>query len=272
MKSLTLVTGGNEKYGQWLICQIHDHYIHNISQNNTTLVVYDLGLGDYYRNIILNLSCNLPWLHFETLDYSKYPDHVQHVVDGYYAWKIAIFHEVCKKYSGKIMWLDSSMCVTDQKYYQYIKDKLYEDTILTVRTLGNIHRWCHPETLSAIGFKHSQHLPMRAGGFFGCNYDTTRAINFVNELYHWSMLEHVITPPGSSRKNHRQDQSILTILYYNYKHIYDVQGIDIMQHIIGPVDKAKLLIRFDKDEPVQVSNFYHKHDLQTMINTMVNEK
>lgn len=269
MKPLTIVTGGCERYGYWLICHIYDHYIHNISQNNTTLVVYDLGLGEHYRDIILNLSREHPWLHFETLNYSKYPGHVQHVADGYYAWKIAIFQEVCKKYSGAIMWLDSGMSVTDQKYYQYIKDKIYDNTILSVRSVGNIYRWCHPGTLSTLDFKHSQHLPMRASGSFGCNYGTNHAINFVDELYHWSMLEHVITPPGSNRKNHRQEQSILTILYYNYKYIHNFPDIDIMHHIAGPVDKVKILIKWDGDDPIFVDNFYCKRTVQSMVDTIL---
>ena len=55
--------------------------------------------------------------------------------------------------------------------------------------------------------------------------------NYINEYAKLSLIKDCIFPEGSSRSNHRQDQSILTILYYKYKDIYHFQESNYNNYI-----------------------------------------
>ena len=48
----------------------------------------------------------------------------------------------------------------------------------------------------------------------GFSSRSTKALNLLNEWFKYSMIREVIAPEGSDKSNHRQDQSLLTLLAY----------------------------------------------------------
>jgi len=62
------------------------------------------------------------------------------------------------------------------------------------------------------------------------NYDIDWCKDFVEEWMKYALLKEYICPDGSDRTNHRQDQAILSILYYKYWDTYRFAQVD---HYLG---------------------------------------
>jgi hypothetical protein len=56
----------------------------------------------------------------------------------------------------------------------------------------------------------------RNGACIGFNLNKKNAKNLLEDFYKYSHIKDCIYPNGSSRENHRHDQSVFTILYYKY--------------------------------------------------------
>ena len=56
----------------------------------------------------------------------------------------------------------------------------------------------------------------RAAGFCGFNINNDNVRKFLTDYSNKAQIKDCIAPEGSSRKNHRQDQALFTVLYYLY--------------------------------------------------------
>ena len=78
---------------------------------------------------------------------------------------------------------------------------------------GDIAEWTHPETIEYMCVSESLlKKPNLAGGCVAISYNSLEARELA---YYWkncALKKECIAPEGSSRKNHRQDQAVLTIL------------------------------------------------------------
>jgi len=64
----------------------------------------------------------------------------------------------------------------------------------------------------------------RNGACLGFNTKEDVVKGFITEFYNYSRIKKCIAPEGSSRKNHRQDQSIFTLLFYRYQMNHELYG------------------------------------------------
>ena len=62
---------------------------------------------------------------------------------------------------------------------------------------------------------------MRNGACVAFNYSIDWVKTFVKEYRDLACIKECIAPEGSSRSNHRQDQSVLSILFYKYHRKYN---------------------------------------------------
>jgi len=224
---LTLVTGADNRYMHFLKKLLNNiiKIIKNKNHNNIdiNIVVYDLGLTDEniekiksYKNIF-----------FETFDFNKYPDHVS--LNKYfgnncsYAWKPIIIHEVCEKYGGLIHWMDTRTLYSD---FNELIDVLKNEYIYTPRQGGTIGNWTYKTTTEYMEGYPYLNKKCRAGGIFGINYNIQWCKEFVTEWKNLALVKECICPEGSDRSNHRQDQSVLSILYYKYHEKYKFKIIN----------------------------------------------
>jgi hypothetical protein len=146
-----------------------------------------------------------------------------------YAWKPIIIYEVCEKYGNCVYWFD-----TRSFFYNFINiiKILNNDYIYSPESGGDIKEWTHNNTIEYMdGYKYIKYKP-RAGGIFGINYNIEWCKNLVIEWKNLALIKECISPHGSNRLNHRQDQSILSILYYKY---YDKYNFKIIDHYIDMV-------------------------------------
>jgi hypothetical protein len=188
------------------------------------VVVYDLGLKN---EEVSQLAAMFPKLTIETFDFDKYPEHVSlKRYNGHncsYAWKPIIIHEVCETYKGIVHWFDTR--------------NLYNSLTRLILAIGkyglytpvayhSINHLTHPATLRYMNGYQYRNLPCRSSGVFGVNYDVEWCKKIVREWKELALVKECIVPEGSNRSNHRQDQSVLSILYYKYLHKYKFKRID----------------------------------------------
>ena len=81
--------------------------------------------------------------------------------------------------------------------------------------------WVHQKTYDLIGNNIRDNYNMRAGGTIGFNCNTKWVAELLLKFSNFSCNKDIIAPKGSNRLNHRQDLSILTILFYQYKEKYN---------------------------------------------------
>lgn len=264
---LTIVTGCSSNHFASQI-QFLDS-VRQFDKGQIRLVVYDLGLNPGEFNRLKQLfpttkgfASDEPKVIYRRFDYSLYPPHVNIAIKaGQYAWKPIIIHEVCQKYSGLVCWMDagnkivpkvstvssrvvpvvpaaagfaydgkapmvSSLINPLDRLINVIKHcKLYSPL-----SAGNIRRWTHPGTLRSLDYRGSQLLPNRNAACVGvnCNYMWVREI--IDQWRKCALNVNCIAPPGSNRANHRQDQAVLTVLFYQYHERYK---FPIINNLIG---------------------------------------
>jgi hypothetical protein len=221
---LTLVTGADTKYFKFLKQLLNNVIkISNSKNINIRIIVYDLGMNKNELEEIQNFS----YVTLERFNFDKYPEHVSlEKYNGFncsYAWKPIIIHEVCEKYGGLVHWMD-----TRSLYYDFnnMINILKNDFIYTPTSSGNVKKWTYPTTLEYMnGYKYIDR-ECRAGGIFGINYDIEWCKMFVEEWKNLALVKECICPENSNRDNHRQDQAVLTILFYKYQEKYNFKYIN----------------------------------------------
>jgi len=214
MEEITIITGASQNHYKTL-CQFLDS-LEKIDIKYKCYV-YDLGLE---KESFDTLKQKFSTFFYKTFDYSKYPSYFNiNVNAGEYAWKPVIIEEISKEINnGIILWCDAGSKVISsfKPLYNIIKNQ----GIYTPTSRGEIPWLMHSKTLNF--FKEEMKieqlfgLPNRAGGFTGFNLDNEDIKSLIEKYSACAQIKECIAPEGSSRDNHRQDQSILAILYYKF--------------------------------------------------------
>jgi hypothetical protein len=160
-----------------------------------------------------------------TFDYSKYPEYYNIEINaGEYAWKPAIICEVMHELLDKnkdvnyLLWSDAGNVLSPNSAGA-ITEFLRDNHIFTGYSLGNIAKWTHPLTLKWFSIGSSSPYMMyrcRNAAMMGFNISVESVVDFIDSLAVYASIKDCIAPPGSSRENHRQDQAVFTIMYYQY--------------------------------------------------------
>jgi hypothetical protein len=213
-----VVTGASQNHFKSLY-----QFLNNININFPefkNVIVYDLGLENNNINIIKNYFPNYIYKFF---DYTKYPNFFNIKINaGQYAWKPACIYETYielynNNYRGTLLWCDSGNLFIDNmsKIYEIIK----KQGIFSPTSSDTIKRWTHPKCLNFLDINEYDKmlsLSPRNGAILGFDLENKKVCDFIKKFYNLSLLKDCIAPEGSDRTNHRQDQSVFSILYYNF--------------------------------------------------------
>jgi len=177
------------------------------------IVMYDLGFSPSQLQILKEYAENFPLgnIHIEEFDLGKYPPHAA-LSARTYAWKPLLIQEVIHKHGGLVIWNDAGDVINGRL------DKLYNVTQMygfySAIAKGTIEDWTYPTTLERFGIDESLLAkPELSAAILAI--DTTNKTVMSRVMQPWfdcAMEKECIAPTGSSRKNHRQDQSIITCL------------------------------------------------------------
>jgi len=219
---LTIVTAANSRYFEFLK-QLLKNIIKLSNQYEMNIIVYDLGMNKDQLNELKTFS----HICLEYFAFDKYPKHVDLKTNFglhcTYAWKPIIIYDVCEKYGGLVYWMDTrNLC----KDFTKLIDILKTEYIYTPTSSGTIKQWTYPTTLQYMeGYKYQNFSP-RNGAVVGVNYNIDWVKDFIKKWKDLALIDTCICPEGSDRNNHRQDQAVLSILYYQYKDIYNFKLIN----------------------------------------------
>jgi hypothetical protein len=185
--------------------------------------VYDLGLNS---NSFEELKREFPSFIYRTFDYSKYPSYFNiNVNAGEYGWKPVIIEEVSKEENGILLWLDAGDKIISN--LTPLIEVIRRQGIFTPVSSSTVSYWTHKSTQRYMGVENDRNLlskQNRNGAIIGFDLSSEDIRNFVTEFSRLAQIKECIAPEGSSRTNHRQDQAMLSILYY--KHFGDARTED----------------------------------------------
>jgi hypothetical protein len=208
---MKIITGADEKYAENVIQFIMTVYI-NVPNAAQKLVVYDLGLSIITLKYLREKYSDLEIMRFPYEEYPPFFNIKENA--GQYGWKPAIMERVAERFPEEtIIWMDSRNIVLDDLHD--LTCFIEQNGIFTGISSGNVAKWTHPGTLEYMNCDPCL-LDNICRNAACVGFDLRK--QYVRELLHkWcelSKIEDCIAPVGSSRMNHRQDQAILTILFY----------------------------------------------------------
>ena len=209
----TIITGATSDH-----LELMKKLLRSVRQFHPTdveLVAWDLGLTAEERTGLIK---EFDGLHVRVFDYSKYPAYYNiKVAAGEYAWKPALIRLTRQEFGERTyLWLDAGDRIQEPliKLFQFIAAKgFFSNT-----THGTVAKWTHPAVFKALDprFEGYKGLRMRNGAIIGFNERLGWVRELMNLYAGWASTKEIIAPEGSSRDNHRQDQSCLTLLYWDY--------------------------------------------------------
>jgi hypothetical protein len=215
--------------------------------------VYDLGLSESENAAVRN-NCR----ELKKFEFSRYPAYFDiRVNGGEYAWKPVIFDETLEERSGLVLWLDAGNLILGD--LEKLWTAIQERGLVTPRSLGTVRQWTHPGMLAALNVPAEDlGKPNRNGAIVGFNADCSWARQLCQEWRENALKKECIAPNGSSRENHRQDQSLLTVLYYRYQKKHPFVSTNRVREISmyndgGPELEAKIPSETAKLEHVVVA-------------------
>ena len=214
----TIVTGASSN---------HFHCLQNLLLTiqhfcpDMAVVVYDLGLSG--TEVLEIEKCRVAVRRF---DFESYPPWFDITVNsGEYAWKPIIVHEVLETFGGLVLWLDAGDLVTQRLTEFWFR--LSRFGILTPLSAGDLRQWTHPKTLQYMNVPAGDlDKPNRNAALVGLNADHFWARELCLVWRNAAFCRECIAPAGSSRENHRQDQAVLSVLFYRYERTSGFVKID----------------------------------------------
>ena len=215
-EKIKVVTGASSSHFKSLL-QFLDS---TLNRNNIEVSIFTLDLTTSEFNKLEEFVKNKPNYELIQFNFSNYPDFFDiHENNGAYGWKAAMIHEAFVKHDGLILWLDSGNLIKSNLFI--IKLFITTFNFYSPLSSNRIIDWTHPDTLAYYSYL-SKHFKKRNknGAIFGLNTKNKKAQEFINELLKSSLSEKVISPKGSSRLNHRYDQSLISLLFFKYFNIY----------------------------------------------------
>ena len=179
------------------------------------ILMYDLGFSASQLSILKKYAEQFPYgnVHIVPFDMEKYPPHAS-LSARTYAWKPLLIKEVVEKYGGLVMWNDAGDVINGRL------DKLYNITrqfgFFSAVAKGTMKDWTFPATLERFEIQEDLYDKPELSGAVIAIDTTNKTVmkTVVNPWFECALEKECIAPKGSSRKNHRQDQAIITCLAY----------------------------------------------------------
>ena len=221
---MIIVTGSSDNHFKTLKNLMNSFVKFYKDDNNTKLIVFNLGISlPDWDNLIQTYNNNN--IIYKTFNYDKYPPYLNiNINAGEYAWKPIIVYNVSLLYPAEtLIWMDAGNLLLSPLNNLY--DCLQKNNIHSGETSGNIVKWTHPLTIKYMNTPEKYLTNRnRNGACVGFNVKTDWVKQFIKEWHDLALTKECIAPDGSSRKNHRQDQAVLTSLYYKYQDIYKFES------------------------------------------------
>lgn len=211
-RNIHLVTGANSTHFYSMLQLIHS--AHAAEGDSVKVHAFDLGLTDSEVERFRKVHPEVSLTRFPFEDYPGHFDLNQPPdFKGEYAWKAFCVKNVYDSLRpGEcLLWLDAGDFVRTRMWL--IRAALFFRGFYARLTPHDMGSWTHPETMRRLGMSHVGRYAMFGSGILGMRKDDRNDV-LTREWCAGSLDKGIIAPEGSSRKNHRQDQSVICLLYY----------------------------------------------------------
>jgi hypothetical protein len=208
--SMTIVTGANESHAASLFQLLDSVFVH---EKKAEVRVYDLGLSAESLSKLHKFESLHHKLKVETFHFERYPEYFDiRVAAGEYAWKAVIVAAELEKVETKfLIWLDAGDVLVAP--LRNFRRAIERSGLWCPRSQGTLRDWTAPQLLSRIGLSSRQQgSPNLSTATVGIYPESGVAHYLIQTWALGSQNRDWIAPPGSSRKNHRQDQALLSCL------------------------------------------------------------
>ena len=198
--------------------------LESLRRLDACVACYDLGLTEDEQRALPRW----PGLSLHRFNYAAYPPHLDVATNaGEYAWKPVIVAEVVDRVRAAavpddVVWSDAG------SYFEALEPiagRIRGSRGLWVRrSSGTMRDWTHPLMFDALEADATAFLERPNADATLVGFATGHPSAEVRErVYrdvvvpwkHCALAKGCIAPPGSSRKNHRQDQAVLSYLVHH---------------------------------------------------------
>lgn len=225
-----VVSGASGNHFSPLLCLVRSVRYYHPDPAEVPLIFYDLGLDPGQRELIEAENAHVE---IRTFNYSKYPSYYDIRVNaGEYAWKPEILMEVVAESLTNVLWLDAG-CTIHKSLHglgKFMDGAGFYSWLISYKSAKS---WYMHAGMSKFleaapkgGIFRQNSGPFRwqdhradsgssaSGGIVGFN-PTSEWVGKIGVPWReCARIKACIAPEGSSRANHRQDQSALTMLLH----------------------------------------------------------
>ncbi len=226
--NLHIASGCNSYYFRYWLCLYESIQKHIPS---AIIHFFDFGLTEYEINIVNSLNVIYSKFKFEL--YEPWVNINNN--SGQWAWKAQCIKSVVDNININtstdvyVAWFDSRNIVYNNLHNILSFCKIHG--IYTNHTGGTIKTWTVDQTIQYMNAYKYTNCQMRNAALPIFNIKIKWVRDFIDEYSKLSLIKKCISPDGSNRDNHRQDQSILSILYYKYKDLYNFYDLNVVDGI-----------------------------------------
>jgi hypothetical protein len=225
-----IVTGASDNHFRSLL-----QFLRSIpSELLSSTFVWNLGLSDAN---VLKLEEDFPTTHKRRFPFEEYPKYFDiHVAAGEYAWKPVAIAKIVQEVqeiqheNTILLWCDAGNRAMSADVFQRIEAVVRQQGVYTPTSWGTVRRWTHPSCLQYFSLDSGHpmlELWPRNGAIVGFDVSNASAKAFLHNWAHLAQIKECIAPEGSDRENHRQDQAVLTILYYLFTNNQYLENSDL---------------------------------------------
>jgi hypothetical protein len=204
---MILVTASDSSHARSLLNLLASARRH---EPTVSAIVYDLGLTPDQALSVTSLGCEL-----RQFDFASYPAFVDiRKSAGQYAWKPQIIRTVARERPGIVCWMDAGNIIAEPLLQ--LRRETARFGYYSASSSGTLGAWTHPGMLRYLGLPAGWRADAANlnGACIAFDARNPTAVDLLERWANLSLIEDCIAPKGSDRSNHRQDQSLLTVLAY----------------------------------------------------------
>ena len=223
-----IVTGCSDNHFYTTLNLLYSIVIQNCF---TSFVLVDYGISASLLRVLWDELDQIHWIHkylnssaviyYRKFSFQHFPrwwNITNRSIRGGYSWKVISIVDVLKESRHLTIWADGGSILPESILSDVHRAKQFG--FYSPSSGGSVQQWTHPRTflymMSHYSISHIRRgKNMCSGGYMLFDYRNATVIkSLVIPFLECAYTRKCISPNGSSRKNHRQDQSVISILVH----------------------------------------------------------
>lgn len=213
-KSVTFVTGASESFYDTL----RDNLLKSLYkfEKDAKIIVWDLGLNDNQIKELKEILSSLGGRIELYIGFDNLPSHYNMCNHNYAFKSYCIYKSMNICDTDYMFWLDAGcaisnkLCIERNLLSMYGFYSPYSSTTVSELTIDKVFDLFDDKLYSCFNKR------MLSGGVVGIDVQNKKTRTMIREWYLHTYNKEYISPDKANLKNHRYDQSLLSLLYYSF--------------------------------------------------------